>query len=375
MKGETMESAIRFLQEYRRGRLAMIRAGLLPDFSAMLSDPQLAHIGPDLQAQLQNVAQVAEKRDVIDLLETRVARPVFEYIKQRPTQPTTVNEVLGLVQQWAESKRRGAQVSGYVNTVQEEGERRQWSGDRVAAVGDTATSAALMAGAGAPLPVPILGKGKGKGEAPECPTCKGRHGDVRVCPSTTFARSDSKFQPNPALQCRWRCFMRYRCNGRGHLARHHMAQVKSEKPDGKGGNKGGHGIRALYGGSDPDEGEDDSLEWCLQACEIEEASDATQVPGQSCVALAQPVLHEGPSGDRNGPAAGSDDSNGVAGQLATLTQSLPEDQQASLVRALQLTQSSGRVGPTAPSGSKGESTRSAAVPTAGGFRVGAMYQP
>ena len=117
MRGDTCDDAIAFLREYRKGRLSMIRADLLPDYDAMLGNPQILSLEPSLQAQLRSLSMVAEQRDVLDLLERRLAKPVFEYIKQLPMQPTTVTEVLGLVQQWAESKRRGEKPGGRINAT------------------------------------------------------------------------------------------------------------------------------------------------------------------------------------------------------------------------------------------------------------------
>ena len=88
------------------------------------------------------------------------------------------------------------------------------------------------------------GKGKGGGgrngpvfkpaattsTAPQCPSCQGRHSDVRTCPGHIASQDSSYKVSTPLLKCSWKCYGKYPCNGVNHLRRHHQQQWVLENP-------------------------------------------------------------------------------------------------------------------------------------------------
>ena len=62
-----------------------------------------------------------------------------------------------------------------------------------------------------------------------CSVCGGNHQDIKECPNNSFALEDSSYQSSEAaknLTCHWLCFRKYTCGGKGHLARHHKAELQ-----------------------------------------------------------------------------------------------------------------------------------------------------
>ena len=81
-----------------------------------------------------------------------------------------------------------------------------------------------------------------------CPHCKGTHPDIPngKCPTVGSASQDTEFKSNPENKkkfCHWMCNRKFRCNGEGHLARHHRQELEAAgvriAPRDAGGPKGG----------------------------------------------------------------------------------------------------------------------------------------
>ena len=70
-----------------------------------------------------------------------------------------------------------------------------------------------------------------QGQGTPCHHCKGTHPDIPngKCPTIGAAAKDEDFSKDPMSKqkaCHWLCNKKFRCNGMGHLARHHRAELE-----------------------------------------------------------------------------------------------------------------------------------------------------
>ena len=91
--------------------------GLLQDRRMIMEQMQAAGVDPNLFAQVDRALQNADQKDLNDLLEGRLSASVYEYVKQQPVQPTTVEQVLQLVTRWIESQNKRPEPSPAINAM------------------------------------------------------------------------------------------------------------------------------------------------------------------------------------------------------------------------------------------------------------------
>ena len=294
MTHDTAKAAEEFLTRYRRGRYLMHLTGLLPDRNAMIQNLAAQGVDAATVQAVDGALANADRRDLNDVLESRLSASPYAFIKLQPVQPTTVEAILELVQRWIESQNKRPDPSPVINAMGQipadsgwsESEWRLWLGSpaggfpaqggsgglgglldeerrMISRIGQE-TNAAQMA---------AMGKGKGKGKSSgkfqgskayggspgkgtggvkASPSnlctergCLTRHSDVITCPGRRAAR-DIKYRSGEG-KCDHLIYGKFKCDSANHWRRHHREQLEEEALKGqspsrtfptKGGKKG-----------------------------------------------------------------------------------------------------------------------------------------
>ena len=79
MRGDTVEDALDFIKEFRRGRLARLMANLDIDYGGLLQDPQV-YQNPMLYQKMVYLANNQRADEVIDFLQHRLSPQAFAFI-------------------------------------------------------------------------------------------------------------------------------------------------------------------------------------------------------------------------------------------------------------------------------------------------------
>ena len=277
MLTDDVSGAESFIRSYRVGELALVRAGLRPNGEALLADEGVRALRPQLQSQLQALVRSGQQRDLNVMMEQKISKSVFTFIRSLPIydQPTNPHEVIQCMYRWIESQRRSQSVTmnppiaagSKIQTLQAVHPQDEISNPLpantdvwqqpglsedvyVAAVdgsfhyigaltrpwGMNASNARRLASSN------LQGVSSTATAAAKCSECQGTHADVKQCPGTV-ARNDPGYKliPGSKMLCKWKCFGKHPCDGNNHFSKHHRQQLKAERgqmPTLKGKGKG-----------------------------------------------------------------------------------------------------------------------------------------
>ena len=276
MVRDTPEDAKLFLKQYRASLLRQERAHVRPNMKT-IQNMAAQHCSPELQSLIAHEANNVEEEQMRDFL-SRLQPAARWFIESQTRRPNSVTEMEALLMHWADISPARTAPAGRIQELTSVGAEHvplampgmmsvpsampgttpldyPHYGDNeqnlVAALQRQSAYRHASSGGGKfqSRPVPY---GQGRGQP--CPHCKGHHSDLPngACPTKGAAAKDAEFQQNPDGKlklCHWMCDRKNRCNGQGHLARHHRAELEANgirvTPAGKGGGKGGKGGRAL----------------------------------------------------------------------------------------------------------------------------------
>lgn len=240
MKTDTCDAAYAFLDQYQRGRLQMIRAGLIPEHERL--EQYRNQIPAEMGSCLDTMRWQHEATEINEVLERRVSRGCYEYIKQRPRPPRGIEELLAWVQLYAESKRRSGDSASTSNQQRGSVHALAHASDTLTPVKPTGGDVLALHHSQAST-AHALGQQQSSSKEPgvvhrsgSCRECHGMHPELSRCPNQV-SKDDDKFDKQSPSKCRWR-HQGVTCQGRGHLARHHFQQAKSDNIAPTGNRKG-----------------------------------------------------------------------------------------------------------------------------------------
>ena len=79
----------------------MVRAGLMPERAVL--EGHRGNVPDEVAQYIDNLRWAQEVQEINEVLERRVSKGCYEYIKQRARQPRQIEELLSWIQQYGES--------------------------------------------------------------------------------------------------------------------------------------------------------------------------------------------------------------------------------------------------------------------------------